>query len=111
MAKLPNTLSQYLKLKAKEYEISENQLSKLIIPGSSGSLIACARSDENLYNECKLSEKKINKIACFFNENPFMLTFLAGKIPKKIHEMIISNKELQVFLIEILEKTNVNESN
>jgi hypothetical protein len=99
MSKLPSTLSQYLRLKAKEYKLSEQKLSQLIIPGSSGSLIACIR-----HNEKKLSEKKIHRIASFFKENPMMLTFMAGKIPKGIHDMIISNKELQIFLIEILEK-------
>ena len=104
MAKLPSTLSQYLRLKAKEYQMSENQLSRLIIPGSSGSLIACIRFDER-----KLSEKKIHKIASFFKENPLMLTFMAGKIPQSVHDMIISNKEIQVFLIEVLEKTREKE--
>jgi len=99
--KLPRTLSQYLRLKAKEYELSECQLSKLIIPGSSGSLIASIR-----YDQSKLSEKKINKIALFFKEDPIKLTFMAGKIPKSIHNLIIKNNELQILLIEILEKTN-----
>lgn len=98
--KLPRTLSQYLRLKAKEYELSECQLSKLIIPGSSGSLIASIR-----YDQRKLSEKKIHKIAVFFKEDPMILTFMAGKIPKRIHDIIIKSNELQLLLIEIYEKT------
>lgn len=93
---IPRTLSQYLRAKAKELQLSESQLSKLIIPGSSGSLIASIRFDES-----KLSEKKINKIANFLKDDPIILTFLAGKIPKSIHEMIIKNKEVQNFLIDI----------
>lgn len=104
MNKLPSTLSQYLRLKAKEYQLSEKQLSKLIIPGSSGSLIAYIRFDEKKSDK-KLSEKKINKIASFFKENPLMLTFMAGKIPKRINDMIIKNKEIQLFLIDILDKS------
>ncbi len=98
--KIPNNLSQYLRLKAKEYKISENQLSKLIIPGSSGSLIASI-----IFDESKLSEKKIKKIADFFNENPNLLIFLAGKIPKDIHKMILENKDLQFFLLDMLSKS------
>lgn len=100
MDKLPSTLSQYLRLKAKEHKMSEKQLSKLIIPGSSGSLIACVK-----FNEKKLSEKKIHRIASFFKDNPLMLTFMIGKIPQDIHNMIVKNKEIQIFLIELLEKT------
>lgn len=96
----PRNLTQYLRLKAKEYEISENQLSKLIIPGSSGSLIATIK-----YDESKLSERKINKIAVFFKEDPRVLNFLAGKIPKCIHELIINSKYIQTFLIKMLDKT------
>lgn len=98
--KIPNNLSQYLRLKAKEYKISENQLSKLIVPGSSGSLIASI-----IFDESKLSEKKIKKIADFFHENPNLLTFLAGKIPKDIHKMILENKDLQFFLLNMLDKS------
>lgn len=105
-AKIPSTLSQYLRLKAKEYEISETELSKMIFPGSSGSLISCITFDERNGNK-RISEKKISKIAYFFKDNPIMLTFMAGKIPKSVHQMIIKNKDLQILLLEILEKTNV----
>ncbi len=97
--KIPNTLSQYLRLKAKEYKMSESQLSKLIVPGSSGSLIASIR-----YDESKLSEKKIKKIADFFNDDPIILTFMAGRMPKKIHELIMKNKDFQFFLLDTLNK-------
>jgi len=99
-AKIPSTLSQYLRLKAKEYQMSECQLSKLIIPGSSGSLIASIR-----YDQSKLSEKKIKKIADFFNANPIILTFMAGRMPKKVHELIMKDKDFQFFLVDILKKT------
>jgi hypothetical protein len=95
--KIPRNLSQYLRLKAKEYELSEAELSKLIIPGSSGSLIASIT-----YDESKLSEKKINKIAVFFKEDPLMLNFLAGKIPQCIYDLIIKSKYIQTFLIKML---------
>jgi hypothetical protein len=98
---IPSSLSQYLRLKSEELKLSENQLSKLIIPGSSGSLIASIRFDES-----KLSEKKIGKIATFLKDDPIVLTFLAGKIPKSIHEMIIKNKEVQNFLIDIFDILN-----
>jgi len=104
--KIPSTLSQYLRLKAKEYQISETELSKLIVPGSSGSLISSITFDERNGNK-RISERKINKIAYFFKDNPIMLTFMAGKIPKCVHELIINNKDLQILLIEILDKTNV----
>lgn len=104
MAKLPNTLSQYLRLKAKELRVSESHLSKLISPGSSGSLIAGVH-----FNQKILSEKKIHRIASYFKENPLMLTFMAGKIPNVIHEMIIENKDLQILLIELLEKLKTKE--
>lgn len=94
--KIPSNLSQYLRLKAKEYQMSESQLSKLIVPGSSGSLIASIRFDEK-----KLSEKKIKKIADFFGDDPTLLTFMAGRMPKKIHELIMKDKDLQFFLLEI----------
>lgn len=97
--KIPSTLSQYLRLKAIEYEMSESQLSKLIIPGSSGSLIASI-----IYDQSKLSEKKIKKIADFFDDNPTILTFMAGRMPKNIHQLIMKNKDLQFFLLDILEK-------
>lgn len=97
--KLPITFSQYLRLQAKERKLSEAQLSKLIVPGSSGSLIATI-----IYDESKLSEKKINKIATYFKDDPIKLTFLAGKIPKSIHDMIINNKEVQIFLIDKLNR-------
>lgn len=99
ISKLPSTLSQYLRLKAREYEMSEKKLSKLIVPESSGSLISSVT-----YNEKKLSEKKIKKIASFFKDDPIVLTFLAGKIPKVIYEMIIKRKDVQLFLIEIFNK-------
>ncbi len=98
--KNPSTLAQYLRLKAKEHELSESQLSRLIIPGSSGSLIASIRFDES-----KLSEKKIKKIADYFKDDPNILIFLAGRIPKIIHGLIMKNKELQLLLLDILEKT------
>src|SRR3982751_5775720 len=94
--KIPSTLSQYLRLKAKEYQMSESQLSKLIIPGSSGSLIASIRFDES-----SLSEKKIQKIADFFGDDPILLTFMAGRIPQKIQDLIMKNKEIQFFLLDI----------
>ena len=105
-AKIPSTLSQYLRLKAKEYEVSETELSKMIFPGSSGSLISCITFDERNGNK-RISEKKINKIAYFFKDNPIMLTFMAGKIPKCVYELIIKNKDLQILLLEMLDKTNV----
>lgn len=98
--KVPANLSQYLRLKAKEHKMSESQLSRLIIPGSSGSLIASVR-----FAQHKLSEKKIRKIADFFNDNPVILTFMAGRMPKVIHDMIMKSKELQFFLLNVLDNT------
>jgi hypothetical protein len=100
MDKLPPTLYQYLKLKCKEYQITEQQLSKRIMPGSTGSLIGCIKFNDSI------SESKINEIAHFFNEDPLIMNFMGGKIPKIIKEMIISNRELQLFLIELIGKTN-----
>lgn len=101
--KTPRTLSQYLRLKAKEWEVSESELSKLIVPGSSGSLIATIRFDES-----KISEEKIKMIAKYFNEDPIMLTFMAGKIPTLIYKMIINSVDLQETLIDILELSKNN---
>lgn len=99
IAKFSHTLSEYLETKSFEYELSERQLSKLIMPNSSGSLIATIR-----FNESKLSEKKIMNIANFFKDDPILLTFMAGRIPIKVHEMIINNKEIQNYLIDMLER-------
>lgn len=99
--KTPRNLSQYLRLKSKEYEMSESKLSKLIVPGSSGSLIASIRFDES-----KLSEKKIRKIADFFQDDPNLLIFMANRIPKDIHKLIMKEKSLQLFLLDFLREQN-----
>ena len=86
-------LAKYLIDKSKELDLSLVKLSKLIKPGSSGSIIGGV-----ILGKTRLSENNIKLIARFFKVDKTKLIFLSGRIPKKIEEMIIEEEIIQQYL-------------
>jgi hypothetical protein len=103
--KKENNLAEYLIDKAYELDLSLAKLSKLIKPGSSGSLIGSIK-----FGRTRLSENSIHTIANFFKEDPIKLTFLAGRIPQRIEKMILEKEELQEILTRELNKWEKKET-
>lgn len=87
-------LADYLDKKTLELNITDYELSKLIKPGTSGSFIARIRLGRVIINE-----RNSILIAKFFKKDPCEIMFMAGRIPKKIEEMILKDETLQKNLI------------
>lgn len=92
-------LADYLDNKARELNIPDYELSKLIKPGTSGSFIAQIKLGRAIINE-----RNSTLIAKFFKKDPCEIMFMAGRMPKEITEMILEDEILQKNLLGELKR-------
>lgn len=94
-----NRLGKYLDEKCEELKIGNNQLSKLLMPETTGSYISTIK-----FGRARTSEERIIKIAEFFGDEPYSLIFKGERIPSKIEKMILQREDIQQYLIREVEK-------